>query len=363
MLIGVLDKYIIGKFLRTFFFTVLIFSMVSVIIDWSGNVERFISSDITRNEIVFGYFPSFLLFILGLIWPMLSLIAVIFFTGRMASNSEVISILNAGVSFRRFLRPYMLTASLLTIVYIFGIHFFVPMANEYRQELERVYFNRNKDEGQTRDIHLFVAPDTKIYINFYRKRDSTARDFRLETFQDHQLVAVTKARHAQYIAEREVWELHNYEIRTFHDGQETYTNGIGAKLDTSIQLRPDDFVEYKEQQATMTSPALLSHIQKQKSRGAGNVRRYQIEWIRRLADPFTVFILTLIGVSVAARKVRGGVGIQLAGGMFMGALFVFISRFSATFSLGSSISPWLGMWMPNIVFFLVALYFIRTAQK
>lgn len=363
MIIGVLDKYIIGKFLRTFFFTVLIFSMVSVIIDWSGNVERFISSDITRNEIVFGYFPSFLLFILGLIWPMLSLIAVIFFTGRMASNSEIISILNAGVSFNRFLRPYMLTAGLLTIVYILGIHFFVPMANEYRQELTRIYFNRNKDEGQTRDIHLFVAPETKVYINFYRKRDSTARDFRLETFQNNQLVALTKARNAKYLAASNQWELQNYEIRTFYDGQETYRSGLGAKLDTSIQLHPEDFVEYKEQQMTMTSPELLAYIDKQKSRGSANVRRYEIEWARRIAEPFTVFILTLIGVSVAARKVRGGMGIQLAGGMFMGALFVFISRFSATFSLGSTIPPFLGMWMPNIIFFFVALYFIRTAQK
>lgn len=362
-MIGILDKYIIGKFLRTFFFTVLIFSMVSIIIDWSGNVERFISSDITKKEIIFGYFPTFLLFILGLIWPMLSLIAVIFFTGRMAANSEIISILNAGVSFKRFLRPYMLTATFLTVLYVLGVHFFIPMATYHHQELRRVYFNRNKDEGQTHDIHMFVAPQTKVYINFYRKRDSTARDFRLETYQDQQLVATTKARNAKYNGNTNKWELSNYETRTFYNGQETYTSGIGEKIDTSIQLDPSDFVEYKEQQATMTSPALLAYIEKQKSRGAGNVRRYQIEWVRRVAEPFTVFILTLIGVSVAARKVRGGVGIQLAGGMFMGALFVFISRFSATFSLGSTISPWLGMWMPNIFFLFVALYFVRTAQK
>ncbi len=362
-MIGILDKYIIGKFLRTFFFTVLIFSMVSVIVDWSSNVERFISSDITKTEIIFEYFPTFLLFILGLIWPMLTLIAVIFFTGRMAANSEVISILNAGVSFRRFLRPYLLAASFLTFLYALGIHFFVPMANEHRQELERVYFNRNKDEGQTRDIHLFVAPQTKVYINFYRKRDSTARDFRLETYQDHQLVALTKARHAKYKPETDQWELHNYEIRTFNGVQESFLNGIGAKLDTSIQLKPEDFVEYKEQQASMTTPALLQYIAKQKRKGAGNVRRYQVELARRTAEPFTVFILTLIGVSVASRKVRGGMGIQLAAGMFMGALFVFLSRFSATFSAGASIPPLLGMWMPNIIFLFAALYFIRTAQK
>ncbi|MEM9836902.1 MAG: LptF/LptG family permease [Bacteroidota bacterium] len=363
MILGKLDRYIIGKFLSTFFFTVLIFSMVSLIIDWSEKVERFIESDITKMEIAFEYFPTFLLFILGLLWPMLTLISVIFFTSRMAGNSEIISILNAGVSFRRLLRPYLFSASILTLLYLVGIHFIIPIGNEHRQELERTYFSRNRDEGKTRNVHMFVAPDTKVYINFYRKRDSTARDFRLETYHDQELVALTKARHAKYIGAKDKWELHNYEIRTFDGTNETLESGLGKTLDTLINLHPNDFVDYKEQQSTMTTPQLVQHIKQQRSRGSGNVRKYEVELARRTAEPFTVFILTLIGVAVAGRKVRGGMGIQLATGMFIGALFVFLSRFSSTISSGTNIPVLLGMWLPNLLFFGAALIFIRNAQK
>lgn len=363
MLLGKLDRYIIKKFLSTFFFAVLIFSLVSAIIDWSEKVERFIESDITKLEIIFGYFPTFLLFILGLLWPMLSLIAVIFFTSRMANNSEIISILNAGVSFRRLLRPYMVAASFLTILYIIGIHFIIPEANEYRMWIDREYFSRNRDEGKIRNVHMFVAPNTKVYINFFRKRDSTARDFRLETFSGAELVAMTKANTAEWIGPPNRWRLSNYEIRTFDGPNETFINGLGQKLDTIVNLDPGDFIDYRDQHTSFTTPELLAYIKKQKARGAGNVRRYEVELARRTAEPFTVFILTLIGVAVAGRKVRGGIGIQLATGMLIGALFVFLSRFSATISEASGLPVLLGMWLPNLIFLGAAFYFMSKAQK
>lgn len=362
-MLGKLDRYIIGKFLKTFFFTVLIFSLVSAIIDWSEKIERFIESDISKMEIAFEYFPTFLLFILGLLWPMLSLISVIFFTSRMANNSEIISILNAGVSFRRLLRPYMVAAGFLTLLYLIGIHFLIPQANEHRMYIDRVYFSRSRDEGKIRNVHMYVAPETKIYVHFYRKRDSTARDFRLETYRGAELVSLTKARNAQWIKEPNIWRLSNYEIRTFDGPEETFINGMGKTLDTLVNLNPDDFVDYRDRHTALTTPELMAFIAKQKGRGAGNVRRYEVELARRTAEPFTVFILTLIGVAVAGRKVRGGMGIQLATGMFIGALFVFLSRFSATISEASGLPVYLGMWLPNIVFSVAAVYFIAKAQK
>lgn len=363
IMLGKLDRYIIGKYLKTFFFAVLIFSLVSAIIDWSEKVERFIESDISKMEIVFEYFPTFLLFILGLLWPMLSLIAVIFFTSRMANNSEIISILNAGVSFRRLLRPYMVAAGFLTLLYLIGIHFLIPKANDHRMFLDREYFSRGRDEGKIRNVHMYVAPETKVYINFFRKRDSTARDFRLETYRGAELIALTKARTAAWVDTPNVWRLTNYEIRTFDGPNETLINGLGKSLDTIVNLAPSDFVDYRDQHTTFTTPELIAYINKQKLRGAGNVRRYEVELARRTAEPFTVFILTLIGVAVAGRKVRGGMGIQLATGMFIGALFVFLSRFSATISEASGLPVYLGMWLPNLVFMAAAAYFISKAQK
>ena len=359
-----LDWYIIGKFMRTFFFVVLIFSMVSVIIDFSEKVERFIESDIPASVIAFGYFPAFLIFILGFLWPMLTLIAVVFFTGRMADNSEIISILNAGVSFWRLLRPYLVSSGFLFLIYLAGVHFVVPWANANRSEIDREYFNRSRDEGKTNNVHFFIAPNTKVYMTHYSKRDSTARNFRIEHFRNNELVSLTKARTASFIdGDSARWRLDNYEIRTFDGLRETLVDGKRETLDTVLNLRPADFVEYKEQQSDLTTPELLQEIRKQRERGAGNIRKYEVELARRSAEPFTIFILTLIGLSVAGRKVRGGMGLQLAIGIFIGALFVFLSRFASTISAGTDLPVYLGMWMPNIVFFAAAMYFVANAQR
>ncbi len=359
-----LDWYIIGKFLRTFFFTVLIFSMVSLIIDFSEKIERFIESDISKMEIAFEYFPTFLLFILGFLWPMLTLIAVIFFTGRMANNSEIISILNAGVSFWRFLRPYLISAAFLSLLYVVGIHYVIPWGNAHRTNLERVYFNRNRDVGKTQNVHMFVAPNTKVFMTHFSKRDSSARNFRIEYFQDNKLTSLTKARSARYIkGDTSFWQLSNYEIRTFDGENETLQLGGRNTLDTILNLNPTDFIEYGNQQSAMSTPELLGHLRKQRERGSGNVRRYEVELARRTAEPFTIFILTLIGVAVAGRKTRGGMGVQLALGIFIGALFVFLSRFASTITSSPAIPVYLGMWMPNIVFFAAAMFFVAKAQR
>lgn len=358
-----LDRYIIGKFLSTFFFTVLIFSLVSIVIDWSNKVEKFIESDISKSEIIFGYFPTFLVFILGLLWPMLCLISVIFFTSRMASNSEVISILNAGVSYRRFLRPFMLAAAFLALLYLIGIHFIIPKANDHRMFIDRTYFSKNKDKGKVRNVHTYVTPGTKAYINFFRKRDSTAMGFRLESYSGSSLVAQTKARRATWVKPPNHWLLTDYEIRTFNGTTETFVDGLGKQLDTVFNLTPDDFIDYRDQHTALTTPRLIDHIKRQKTRGAVNLRRYEVELARRTAEPFTIFILVIIGVTVASRKTRGGMGGQLAAGIFIGALFVFLSRFSTVICENSGLPIYLGMWLPNLLFMLFALLFLSKAQK
>lgn len=359
-----LDRYIIGKFLRTFAFTVLIFSMVCLIIDFSEKIERFIESDISKLEIAFQYFPSFLLFILGFLWPMLTLIAVIFFTGRMAANSEIISILNAGVSYRRFLRPYLISAGILSVIYIIGLNYVIPLANAQRGYLDRTYFSRSRDQGKTSNVHLFVAPNTKVFMTHFSKRDSSARNFRIEYIEDNRLKSLTKARTARFIpGNPSVWRLKNYEIRNFDGEEESLIVGAGTPLDTVLNLDPVDFVDYKEQQASMSTPVLIGHLRKQRERGAGNIRKYEVELARRSAEPFTLFILTLIGVAVAGRKTRGGMGVQLAIGIFIGALFIFLSRFASTISASASLPVYLGMWMPNIVFAVAAAYFVSKAQR
>ncbi len=358
-----LDAYIVRKFLATFFFTAMIFSLIAVTIDFSEKIKKFIEEPITTKEIYIDYYMNFIMFINGLLWPLFTLIAVIFFTSRMANNSEIISIFNAGVSFRRLLYPYMLAASVIAVIHFLTGHFVIPNGNDKMLDVVHTYIHKDEDKGKTQDVHLFVSPDTKIYVKSYYKGDSSIREFRMEQFEANELVYYLKANSAKWLKEEKKWQLKNYEIRTFDDMQESLVIGRGKQIDTAINLTPADFIDYKAQQTMMNTPELLAFIDKQRSRGVGNVQKYQIEYHRRSAEPFTIYILTLIGVAIAARKIRGGLGLHLALGIGIGALFVFLSRFAIVFASGQAIPIILGIWMPNIIFTAVALYLISTAQK
>lgn len=358
-----LDRYIIKKFLKTFFFTVLIFSMISAIIDFSEKVEKFIEEPITKHEIIVDYYPNFILHIAGLLWPLFTLIAVIFFTSRLAYNSEIISIFNAGVSFRRLMRPYLLAATFIAGLHFVGNHWFIPKGNKTRLDIVHTHIWRDNDKGKTRDVHMFLEPGTKVYINYYRKRDSTARKFRIERFENHELVYLLKAASAEWMGPPNQWRLRNYEIRTFDGLEEELILGKGKQIDTTLNLTPDDFVDYKEQHTMLTTPQLMQYINAQKNRGVGNTKKYEIEVYRRTAEAFTIFILTIIGMAIAARKVRGGLGFHLALGVGISAIFIFLSRFAIVFATGQAIPVLLGIWVPNIVFSFVAAYLVVNAQK
>lgn len=363
LMLKILDKYIIKKFMATFFFTVLIFTMITVIIDFSEKVGKFIEEPVTKAEILIDYYPNFIIFIHGLLWPLFTLIAVIFFTSRMAYNSEIISILNAGVSFQRLMRPYLIGATFIAGLHLLGNHIFIPKGNMKRLDFEHKYIAKDRDIGKTQDVHMFVAPDTKIYINFYRKRDSTARNFRIEQFKDNELIFMLKASTAEWQGPPGKWRLNNYEIRTFDGLKETFQLGRGKHIDTTLNVTPEDFIDYADQQTMMTTSRLRKVIALQRERGAGNLEKYLIELHRRTAEPFTIFILTIIGVAIAARKVRGGMGLHLAIGVGLGACYIFLSRFSIVFAAGQSIPVLLGIWIPNIVFSTIAVYLLFKAQK
>lgn len=358
-----LDRYILKKFMTTFFFTVLIFSMIAMVIDFSEKIEKFIEEPITQREIILDYYPNFLLFIASLLWPLFTLIAVIFFTSRLASNSEIISIFNAGVSYRRFMRPYLIGAGIIALMSLAGNHYFVPMGNKQMLRVVYTYIDKNNDKGKTQNVHLFVSPDTKVFIEFFRKRDTTARNFRIEHFEDNRLTSLLKAESARWVGAKQQWQLNDYEIHTFNGLQEGLIIGRGQQVDTTLNLTPDDFVDYKEQHSMMTTPELKRYIANQKKRGVGNTNKYEVELYRRTADAFTIFILTIIGMSIASRKVRGGIGLHLAIGILLGAIFIFLSRFSIVFATGQVVPPLVGMWIPNIVFGAIAVYLVVKAQK
>lgn len=364
-MIGTLDRYLIGKYLTTFFFVLLVFTLIVVTIDFSEKVEDFIEQPCTKAEIFSQYYPGFVLHMAGLLFPLYALISVVFFTSRLAYDSEIISMLNAGMSFRRLLRPYLIAGGFLCGLHLFMGHWLVPAANRARLKFEHTYICRDKancEQSRTNNLHLFIGPETKVFMKYYQKEDSSARDFRLEQFANGRVASILDAKQAKWLSKEQKWRLLYYQKRDFDGLHERIEIGQTTHIDTAIDLRPADLVRYKNANELFTTPELNSVIETDRRRGLAN-RQFEIEKHRRTAEACTILILTLIGVSVASRKVRGGMGLHLAIGIGIGALFILLSKFAISFAASGSVSPQVAIWIPNMLFGVVALWLVSRAQK
>ncbi len=317
----------------------------------------------STKQILLEYYLNFIPYINGLLWPIFSLIAVIFFTSRMARNTEVVAILNSGMSYKRFLRPYLFTAFILAFFYLLGNHIYFPRGNKIKFTFENTYIYPSNLKVKSNNIHLFIGPGTVVFINNYRKQDSSGTGFRLEKYDDLHLAYLLKARTFQYIESTKKWRLKDYNERHWIDGKEYFTSGKNMQLDTTLALYPSDFIYYVNEKEMMTSAELNRFIRYERERGLGASRLMRAEYHRRWAEPFSIIILTLIGASVASRKQRGGMGLHLAMGVSIGALFVFLSKFALTFSTNLNMNPMLAMWLPNMIFGALAFYLFKLAQK
>jgi lipopolysaccharide export system permease protein len=352
------------KYLSSFVFTGILFTLISFVIDASQKVESFVNENLSLKQIIFDYYLYFLPNINILLWPLFALIAVIFFTSRLAYNSEIMSILNAGVSFRRIMIPYLASACMLIIPHLWGNHTFIPQANKKRIEFENQFiYKSNRDHNRSSNIHLFTDENTKVYVRFFREDDNSVSDLRLERFDSLRLVYMIKAARAEWNEEEKLWKISDYTKFTFDGLKEFVENGKGMSFDTTLNMRPSDFVLFKNQREMMTSKEIRKYIEQERSRGIADTKSFEIEIHRRSADSYTLLILTLIGLAVASRKVRGGMGVHLAVGVSVGAAYIVLSKFSVTFAQGNLLPPVLGVWIPNILFTAIAIWLLTRAQK
>jgi lipopolysaccharide export system permease protein len=359
----ILDRYIIRTYLTSFAFVMLMLSAIACVIDLGEKFEDFKEDHVPLKMIVVDYYLNFIPHINALLFPIIALISVVFFTSRMAYNSEIISILNAGVSFRRLMRPYLIGAGILTCIHLIFNHLIVPSGNKKRLEVEHKHVWKHQDKGKTDNVHLFLNPQTAVFIGSYRKSDTTMRDFRIEKFDKNgQLESVLKAESGAWKGEPNHWKFLNLQRRYFNGLTESLQTNI-VELDTTIDILPDDFVRYTNQNEMMTTSELNYEVQKLERRGVGQTKSYEIEMQRRTSEPFTIIILTIIGMALAARKVRGGMGLHLALGIGIGAIFIFLSKFSVTFATQPGVPAWFGVWIPNFVFGGLAAYLASKAQK
>ena len=356
-----MDRYIIAKFLGTYFFAIALIISIAVVFDINENIDRFINNKAPVEAIVFDYYMNFVPYFSNLFSPLFVFIAVIFFTSKMAENSEIIAMMSTGMSIKRLLRPYMISAAIIAaLTYGLGAYV-IPKGNVTRLDFEDRY-KRKKKKEYVRNVQLEVDSGVIAYMERYENYNKTAYRFSLDKFEDKKLVSHLTARSATYdTTSMYKWTLKNYMIREMEGLRERITHG--DKLDTIIKIEPQDFLINKGQQQTMTSSQLSEYIAKQKRRGFANIKEFEIEYHQRIAMSFAAFILTVIGVSLSARKVKGGMGLYLGIGLGLSFSYILFQTVSSTFAINGNTPPIVAVWMPNILYSFIAIYLYRKAPK
>lgn len=358
-----MDRYIIGKFIGTYIYSIILIISISIVFDVNENLAKFTTNHAPLRAIVFDYYANFVPYFANLFSPLFVFIAVIFFTSKLAGNSEIIAMLACGMSFKRLLRPYMISAALISILNFTLGAYVIPKGTVIRHDFESLYKN-NKKKTSASNVQLQVGKGVIAYIQQYDDVSKTGYGFSLDKFENKKLVSHMTANVIKYDTisdNRYQWRAVNYKIRTLKGMREQIKTG--AEIDTMIMMEPMDLVFSKGQQETFTSPELLRYISKQKDRGSSNVVQYEVEYHKRIASCFASFILTIIGASLSARKRKGGMGLYLGIGMALSFSYILLQTVSSTFAINADTPPVLAAWIPNLLYFAIAYYCFKKAPN
>ena len=358
-----LDRYLIGKFLGTYFFSIILIISIAVVFDINENIDKFLTRNATMKEIFVDYYLNFVPYYSNLFSQLFVFISVIFFTTKLAENSEIIAMMSTGVSFNRLLRPYLISAAILAVMTYTLSAYIIPKGNVKRVKFENTYKRRNVPTYAA-NVQLEVDTGVIAYISRYEDPFKTGYDFTLDKFVDKKLVSHLQAMSVQYDSLSEEpyhWIINNYQIRDLQGRREVITKG--SRLDSVIRMEPQDFLITKGQQETLTTPELGLYIERQKQRGFANIKEFEVEYWKRGASAFATFILTIIGVSISARKRKNGMGIALGIGLALILAYIMFQTISSTFAINANMHPGLAAWIPNIVYAFIAYYFYKKAPR
>lgn len=358
-----IDWYIIKKFIGTYIFSILLIISISIVFDINENLAKFTQYHAPLKAIIFDYYANFVPYFANLFSALFVFIAVIYFTSKMAGNSEIIAILASGVSFKRLLRPYMITCALITLLSFYLSAYVIPHGTIIRQNFEAMYKNKEKNTSAD-NVQLQVDRGVIAYMQHYDDNLKKGYGFCLDKFEDKKLISHLTAMEIQYdtISDAKYhWKISNWKIRKLQGLREHITSGM--EKDTVIQIEPTDLVYSKGQQETLTSPQLKDYISKQVNRGSQNVVQYEVEYHKRIAASFASFILTIIGASLSAKKRKGGMGLYLGIGMALSFIYIMLETVSATFAINAGAPPMLAAWVPNILFAVVAYFCYKKAPN
>lgn len=355
-----LDWYIVKKFLGTFFFTLALILLIVIIFDISEKIDDFLEHDVSITSIIFDYYFNFIPYFGNLFSPLFIFISVIFFTSKMASDTEIIAILNSGMSFQRLLKPFMVSAVILGVLSFVLGNFIIPRSNSERIDFENKYLKK-KRYSRAKNIHMQIQPGQYIYMESFNSTRNIGYKFTLENFKDGKLISKLKSDYIQYDTLSQRWTINKYEVREFTDNGEIISSG--ASIDTSINLSTHDFTKRKSLVETMNMFELNDYIVQEKLKGSEQIVYHKIEKHKRIAFPFASIILTLIAVAISSRKTRGGIGIHLGLGILIAFTYILFMQVSTTFATNSNLEPALAVWIPNFCYIVLAGVLLYKAPK
>lgn len=353
-----LDWYIIKKFLGTFFLSMVLIMAIAIIFDFQEKYDDFISHKAPIKAIIFDYYLNFIPYYANMFSSMFVFISVIFFTSKMAANSEIIAMHAGGISFHRFLVPYMITAGFLAIISWALILYVIPESNKVRIDFEDKYV-RNKYQNWEKNIHRQVRPGMFVYMDSYNVDSENAFRFAIEKFEDGKLISKLTSDYARWDSTKNVWTVYNYFIRDLSGDVEKHIKG--ARLDTACYLEAKDLKMRDSYVEKMNIVALNEFIETQKLQGTDNIEKLMIEKHQRWALPFSTFILTLLGVCLSNKKKRGGTVINIVIGTTLCFTYILLLQVSTTFTLNLGFSPFISVWMPNFLYAIIAFFLYKKA--
>jgi lipopolysaccharide export system permease protein len=355
-----LDWYILRKFLGTFVYAITILLVIVIVFDISEKIEDFIRTKPTFKEIALDYYLNFIPYFVNLFCYLFTFIAVVFFTSRLAARTEIVAMLSSGISFNRLLRPYMIGAAIIAGGSLFLNNFVIPHANQRRLDFEEKFI-RNTFAYNARNIHRIIEPGTFVSMEGFNAKGRTGYRFTMDKFKDNALYYHMNADNIVWDSIRRLWKINAYNIRKVDGMQESMR--FGEELDTLIPLDVKDFTLRPNNIETMNFSELNAYIREQRLQGAENIEDMEIEKQSRLAFPFATFILTLIGVSLASRKVRGGIGMHIGLGLLISFSYILFMKITSVFAQKDITPAYVAVWIPNILYAVLAVYLLRKAPK
>jgi lipopolysaccharide export system permease protein len=371
-----LDRYILKRFLSTFFFVVLILLAITTIIDLTDKMDKFARANLTGSQIL-GYYLDYIPWIASLVTPITIFIATVYICSRMASHTEIIAILSAGISFRRFMVPFIIGAAIVASVSFVLTGWIIPNATKSRLAFEVEYL-KAKYYFDKRNVHIQVGPELYLYMQSYNNSNQTGYHFTMERFIDNRLIEKLTATRIEWDTATSKWRMRDWKIRqveSLFDTTKTTTNNAndttnvrimsGALKDTTLVIHPKEFESDYRKYESMTIDELTDYINTLRARGSTGIELYEVEKYTRYTAPFTIFILVFMGVIVSSRKSRGGTGLQIALGFVLSFVFILFFTLFRTFAENGSeaITPQISVWIPNILFGILAGFMYKYVPR